>query len=137
MRCVVLPLCHSTHSMDKNFPSNLGPRGRMDTRRNYFAAAAEISRRGAVVIVQHSAQPLAAQHCSRMTRLAFIWHDQPVAETLVVSLAVIVRREFVDRLPQRAFTEEDHPVQAGFLDGSNKALRLGIGVRSQLHPMST
>ena len=48
-----------------------------------------ISRGGAVIIVQHAAQPLAALDCSMITIMGFIRDDQPVAETLVVSLEVI------------------------------------------------
>ena len=80
---------------------------------------------------------VSAPDCSTVPSVAFIRNDQSVAKTLVVSLAVIMRHEFVNRLPQRVFSEEDHPVQAGLLDGSDKPFRVGIGVRNQLHPMST
>ena len=45
-----------------------------------------ISRGGAVIIVQHAAQPLAALDRSMITIMGFIRDDQPVAETLVVSV---------------------------------------------------
>ena len=64
-----------------------------------------ISRGGAVIIVQHAAQPLAALDCSMITIMGFIRDDQPVAETLVVSLEVIMRYEFVNSFVQRALTE--------------------------------
>ena len=73
----------------------------MWARRNHFAAGAGISRRGTVVIVQQAAQPLAAQHGSLMTRWAFIWQDQPVAEALVVSLAMIMQNELANPFAQR------------------------------------
>jgi hypothetical protein len=57
-----------------------------------------------------------------MTRLAFMWHDQPVAETLVVSLAVIMQNELVNPFAQRSLTEEDHALQAGFLDAAYESL---------------
>jgi hypothetical protein len=104
---------------DKKCRSNLGLSGRMYARRNHFAAATEISRRGAVVIVQHAAQTFAAPHCSTMTSLAFIRHDQPVAETLVVSLAMVMRYKFVNAFAQRALAEPDHALQAGFLDAAS------------------
>ena len=59
-----------------------------------------------------------------MTSFAFIGHYQAVAETLVVSLAVIVQNELVNSLAQCAFTEEDHSVQAGLLDAANETLRI-------------
>ncbi len=54
--------------------------------------------------------------------------DQPVAKTLVVSLAMIMRHEFLDRLSQRTLSEQDHSVQAGFSDRSDKPLRVGIQI---------
>lgn len=60
------------------------------------------SRRGAVVIAQHAAQALAAPHGSTMTRCVFRRYDQPIAETLVVSLTVIIQNEFVNSVAQRA-----------------------------------
>ena len=64
-----------------------------------------ISRGGAVLIVQHAAQPLAALDRSMITIMGFIRDDQPVAETLVVSLEMIMRYEFVNSFVQRALTE--------------------------------
>jgi hypothetical protein len=69
-----------------------------------------------------------------------IRHDQTVIKTLVVALAMVMRHELVNRLPQRAFSEEDHPVQAGFFDASDKAFRMRIQIRRpwrqfhRLHP---
>ena len=78
----------------------------MDVRRNHFGNR-RISRGCAVIIVQHAAQPLAAPDRSMMTIMGFIRDDQPVAETLVVSLEMIMRDEFVNSFTQRALTEED------------------------------
>ena len=61
-----------------------------------------------------------------MASFTFIGHNQAVAETLVVSLAVIVPNELVNSLAQSAFTKEDHSAQAGLLDAANEALRIGI-----------
>ena len=89
----------------------------------------KISRRGAVVEVQHAAQALATQHCSMMARLAFIWHDQLVAKTLVVSFAVIMQNELVNRFAQRPLPEEDHALQAGLLDAADESLGVRIQIR--------
>ena len=43
-----------------------------------------------------------------LPNLEFIAHNQPVAETLVVSFPVIMQNELVHSFAQRAFTEEDH-----------------------------
>ena len=61
-----------------------------------------------IIVVQHPAQPLAAPDRSTITTMGFIRDDQPVAETLVVSLAMIMRDEFVNPFAQRALAEEDH-----------------------------
>ena|ERR1051326_2379972 len=71
----------------------------MDVRRNHFGNR-RISRGGAVIIVQHAAQPLAAPDRSTITNMGFIRDDQSVAETLVVSLAMIMRYEFVNSFVQ-------------------------------------
>jgi hypothetical protein len=54
--------------------------------------------------------------------------DQTVLKTLVVALEVIVGNEFVDRLPQRTLSEQDHPLQAGFFDRPDKPFRVGIQI---------
>src|SRR6516162_1728398 len=50
---------------------------------------------------------------------------EPIVQTLVVALAVIRFNKFVDGLAQGAFSEQNHPLQAGLLDGSDKALGVG------------
>src|SRR5215472_8303209 len=57
--------------------------GPMDARGNHSVARSESSRRGAVVVVQHATQPLAAQDCSTASSYPFTWHDQSIDETLV------------------------------------------------------
>jgi hypothetical protein len=81
-----------------------------------------------IIVVQHSAQPLAAPDRSGATGVRVFLRYEPVTQPLIVPLAMIMHNEFVNRLPQRAFSEQNHPLQAGFLDGSDKAawaLRLG------------
>jgi hypothetical protein len=56
---------------------------------------------------------------------------------LMIALAVIVGDEVLNGCTQRLLPEEDHAIQAGLLDAAYKSLRVGVGVRSQLHPMST
>ena len=58
-----------------------------------------------VIVVQHTAEPLAVLHRSTIISAGFIRDDQPVAETLVVSLAMIMRYKFLDPLAQGAFSE--------------------------------
>src|SRR6516225_9527836 len=49
-------------------------------------------------------------------------------QSLVVALPVIMLHEFLDGLPQGSFSEQDDPLQARFLDGSDEAFRVGIQV---------
>ena len=52
--------------------------------------------------------------------------DQPVIETLVVTLAVVMCYKFANPFAQRPFAEPDHALQAGFLDTADKPLGVGI-----------
>ncbi len=101
----------------------------MYVRRRRFGATAKFSRRGTVVIVEHAAQPLAAPDCSTMTSMPFIRHDQSVAETLVVSFAMIMRNELLNPFAQRALTEQNHALQAGFLDAAYESLGVRVQIR--------
>src|SRR5215471_8121632 len=87
------------------------------------------SRRLTIIVVQHSAQPLTALDRSVASAVRLFLHDQPVAQSLVVALPVIMLHEFLDGLPQGAFSKQDDPLQARFLDGSDEAFRVGIQVR--------
>jgi len=53
-----------------------------------------------IVVVQHPAQPLAAPDGSTVSSVALVRNDQPVPETLMVALTMIMRHEFANRLPQ-------------------------------------
>jgi hypothetical protein len=70
---------------------------------------------------------------ARMLRLGT---DQCIGQTLVVALAMVMRHEFSTRFPHRALAEQDHPLQAGFLDRPYKPFRLGVQIgtaRWKLH----
>jgi hypothetical protein len=101
----------------------------MDERRNHLAATAEISRGGAVIIVQHATQTLTAPDRSTIPSMGFVRDDQPVVETLVVSLAMIMHHEFVNSFAQRSLTEQDDALQTGFLDAADESFGVGIQVR--------
>jgi len=68
-----------------------------------------------IVEVEQSAEPLAALDrriaVGRSHRLLGR-HEQPVADTLVVPLAVVMRDIFRHGTPQVAFTKGHQPVQA-------------------------
>src|SRR5215831_17249520 len=82
-----------------------------------------------MIVVEHSTQARAAlDGCSAISDKPFL-DDEPVAQSLVVALPVIVLHEFLDGLPQGSFSEQDDPLQARLLDGSHKALRASIEIR--------
>ena len=89
-------------------------------------ATARISSCGAEVIVQRAAQTLAPSDCSTIPNMACVRRDQSVAETLMVSLAMIMRNELTNSLVQGTLTEPDHAVQAGFLDSAYESLGVRI-----------
>ena len=52
-----------------------------------------------IVVVQHATQPLAALDLSLAAGVRLLLNDEPVAQPLVVTLAMIMHNEFVNRLP--------------------------------------
>jgi hypothetical protein len=81
-----------------------------------------------IIVVQPSAQPLPTLNRSTAAAVS-LPHNQPVAQSLVVPLAMVMLNKFVDGLPQGAFSTPDHPLPAGFLDGPDEALRVRIPIR--------
>ena len=74
----------------------------------------------AIVIVEHTSQPLTTLDSSDRFGRCLQRNDQPIAEPLVIALRVIVLNEFTDRFAQRVFTKKDHPFQTAFFDRSDK-----------------
>src|SRR5262245_1818536 len=66
---------------------------------------------------------------SGATELIVVWLDESVSQALVISFMVIVGQEVLNSRPQRTFPEQDHSVQARFLYGPNKSLRVGVQIR--------
>ncbi len=87
------------------------------------------SRSFAVVVSKHPTEAISA--CDQTTSGAEFFRriDQPIAQTLVVPFVVIEFHELVDRLPQSAFSEEDHTIQSALLDGTHKSLGIGIQIQ--------
>ena len=82
----------------------------------------------AIVIVQQTAEPLAAFHLPDDLPDFLSWIDDLVVEPLVISLGVIMVQELVDSIVQRLLAEEDHSVQAFGFDTSHEAFQMGIQV---------
>src|SRR5215471_20929234 len=71
-----------------------------------------------MVVVQHPAQTLTAQHRSASICVRPLRQDQPVAESLVVSLVVIMQNELLDPFAQSLFPEPDHPFQTIYYEAT-------------------
>jgi hypothetical protein len=52
-------------------------------------------------------------------------HDQPIAQTLMIPFVMVVNNKFLDGPSQGPLAEQNEPLQAGFLDGSDKAFGIG------------
>ncbi len=55
--------------------------------------------------------------------------DQAIVEPLVLPFVVVVRDELADGATPRALADQDHALEAGFLDGAHEALRVSVQVR--------
>ena len=66
---------------------------------DYRSLLASPSGRLTIIVVQHATQPLAAPNRSTATDARLIFHDQSVAQPLMVALAMIMLNKFVDRPP--------------------------------------
>ena len=60
---------------------------------------------------------------------AAIGNDEPIADALVVSLAMIVRDELPNGCSQCILSEENKPVQTGLLNAADKAFCIAVQVR--------
>ena len=85
----------------------------------------------AMIIVQHSAQTSAALHRARVREMNWVRLNQPVVQTLMVPLAMVMSHEVLvmshevlNGCPQRTFPKEDQPFQTGLLDAAHAALRM-------------
>src|ERR1700722_4788128 len=87
------------------------------------------ARRETIVVVELAAQPLASQDWSTIANHGFDGHDQPVADSLVIALAVLMQNELVNPFAQRGLTEENHTLQAGLLDPAHESLRVRVQIR--------
>ena len=87
-----------------------------------------LSGRLTMVVVQHSAQLLAALDRSSAITARFFRDDQPIAEASVIPLVMVVRHKFLNGFSQRTFAEQNYSFQARLLNGSDKALGVAIQI---------
>ena len=86
--------------------------------------------RGSVVEPKQSAEPLAALDPTASSRVVDRRVDEPVANALVIPLAVVVRDVLTDRASQARFPNRNDLCQALGLDRSHESLRVGVQIRA-------
>ena len=82
----------------------------------------------AVVETQQPAESLDAFDWSAGLPFTDIRLDQSVVEPLVIPLRVVMSSEISGRLPERPFSEEDHPVETFILDRPDESLGVSVQV---------
>ena len=66
----------------------------------------------AVVVAEHAAEVIEAGDVAFDTSDSFMWRDEIVAESLMVTFAVIMCFELRQGPAQRSFAKEDYPAEA-------------------------
>ncbi len=80
------------------------------------------SGRSSVVVAQHPTQSFPACKIASRAACLFPRFYQTIAQSLVVSLAVVVEDEFLHSSQQSRLAEEDQPMQAFVFDQSHETL---------------
>ena len=83
----------------------------------------------AIVIPQLPTEPLAATDLGPGSIEFLTGFDERVAQPLVIALSMVMRKEFPNRVTQRFLTEEDHSIEALFLDRSDEAFDVRVQIR--------
>jgi hypothetical protein len=92
-------------------------------------------RRLSVIVGQHTAKMLPADHPAYVSTDVWLGRDQVIAKALVVTLRVIMSQVRSDHIPKRGFTHHDHPVECFLFDRAYKALAMGIEIRPCLQSL--
>ena len=82
--------------------------------------------RGAVIVVQHSAQFLASLDRSVALCQICLRRNQLVTESLMIAFHMVMGHELPDCPPQRALAEQDQSIQTRLLDRSHKPFGIGV-----------
>jgi len=80
------------------------------------------------VVIEQSAQALAANYVSGFPPDLNSGFDDSVIEALMVPLSVIVVQIFADRGPQRSLAEEDHSLEYFLFQRPEKPFEVRIAV---------
>ena len=60
-----------------------------------------------MIVIQQSTEPLTRQHVAVAGSTRQRWHDQLIAQTLVIPFAMIVLDELGDGSPEGSFSDEN------------------------------
>ena len=82
----------------------------------------------AIVVPQQTTKPLAAFDIAMMLANFFTRLDDRVTQALMISLAVIMRQEFMASVAQRLLTKEDHSIETLGFQRSEKPLDASVQV---------
>ena len=88
----------------------------------------------AVIILEQAAETLAAGDGAIAIADIGFGRDELIAQTLMVSLGMIVRDVLIQRVAERLFADEDHLVEAFFLDRADETFAAGVQVRAKRLP---
>ena len=69
-----------------------------------------------MIETQHPTEPDSSVHRATPSNRGLFVSDQPITQTLMVPLGVVMRHEFTDGAPQLRLANEDHAVQALVFD---------------------
>ena len=98
--------------------------------------SAEHLRGPLVVVVQHPAEPFTSLDVSAHIRLAAPIVDQPIVDSLMVALDVVVLRVLLHGVAQMPLSQRDDLGQTLGFDGTDESLRVGVQIwtsRRKLH----
>jgi hypothetical protein len=82
-----------------------------------------------MIVAQYSSESLAPSDW--VVKFANVGNglQQPVSKPLMISLAVVMGHVLRNRVPKRCLSEEDHPIQTLFLDGTDKSFGERVEIR--------
>jgi hypothetical protein len=78
-----------------------------------------------VVVIQHPAEPFSALDASSHVDFASLIVDQPIVDSLVIPLDVVVLHVLSHGVPQMSLSERNDPRQTFGLDGAHESFRMG------------
>src|SRR3989442_366019 len=86
------------------------------------------SRRLSVIVAQYTTETLSPPHFAHLATDYRLGGNQLIIQSLMVALLVIMRQIVMNRITQRVFTEEDHPIQHFLFDRAHESLTMGVQV---------